>query len=100
MTLENHISHHEVENRRRFLRRAGTIAWSTPVIMTLLAESAAASHLSGCIHQNGECGDVSGGGPFICIADPPGSGSNLNCCSPNTCTPTVNVNGQPCTCQP
>ena len=91
----------EVEDRRRFLRRAGTIAWSTPMIMTLLAESAAASHLSGCIHQNAECGDVSGGPTtFTCVSDPPGSGSTANCCSPNTCRPTVNVVGEPCTCQP
>lgn len=100
--MSTQTSDREVEDRRRFLRRAGTIAWSAPIIVTLLAESAAASHLSGCIHQNSECGDVTGGpsGPFSCVSDPPESNSINNCCSPNTCKPTVNENGQPCTCQP
>jgi hypothetical protein len=86
----------EVEDRRRFLRRAGTVAWSTPIIMTLMAESAAASHLSGCIHQGNECGIVSGGS---CVDDPPGSGSASDCCSPNTCQPTFPEDDQPCTCE-
>ena len=102
--MSTQTSDREVEDRRRFLRRAGTIAWSAPIIVTLLAESAAASHLSGCIHQNSECGTWtqtdSDPDTFACTDDPEGSGSTLDCCNPNTCKSTVESVGQPCTCQP
>lgn len=41
--------------RRLFLKRAVTVAWATPVMMTLLTGSAAATHAT-CLHLNDVCG--------------------------------------------
>ena len=87
--------------RREFLRRAATIGWSTPVILTLMASSASASHESGCIHLNNQCGTFNGT-TEVCDSfpgsNPPSAG---NCCQdtgPTTCQPTVPENGRPCIC--
>jgi hypothetical protein len=42
MTKLGELNRDESIDRRRFLRRAGTVAWSTPVIMTVLASRAGA----------------------------------------------------------
>jgi hypothetical protein len=86
-------------DRRRFLKRAGTIAWSTPVIITLLAQSAAASHPSGCIHDGAECG-VYNGATRVCDDFPSDPGSTGDCClGAGRCKFSVRVNGQPCICR-
>ncbi len=84
-------------DRRRFLKRAATVAWSTPVILSLMSEAAYASHPDGCIHLEEECGIYSTSSR-TCTDNPSGSGSTGSCCSGN-CTPTIRRNNQPCTCQ-
>jgi hypothetical protein len=84
-------------DRRRFLRRAGTIAWATPVIVTLLTETAAASHPSGCIHVGAQCGRYRTQGS-ACQDTPGQTGSIANCCSPANCLPTTTTNNAPCNC--
>ncbi len=42
MTELGELNRDEAIDRRRFLRRAGTVAWTTPVIMTVLASRAGA----------------------------------------------------------
>jgi hypothetical protein len=86
-------------DRRRFLKRAGTVAWSTPIIITLLAESAAASHPSGCIHDGAECGTYqSSSRTCIDLAGDPGSTGDC-CLGAGRCKFSVRVNGQPCICR-
>ena len=85
-------------DRRRFLKRAGTIAWSTPLILSLMSEAAYASHPDGCIHLEEECGIYSTS-TRACGDSPSGSGSTSNCCSPGSCQPTIRKNNQPCICQ-
>ena len=74
--------------RRDFLRRAAVIGWSTPMILTLMATSASASHGTGCIHLLNQCGTqnpVSGAcEPFLL------TNSTNECCqtpSAATCVP-------------
>jgi len=78
-------------DRRAFIKRAAVITWSTPVILTLMAESAAASHPDECIHLEGECGTYNSSTKKC---DTTGS-----CCSGTRCVPTLRRNGQPCICQ-
>ena len=42
MTQLDEVNSDQTIDRRRFLRRAGTVAWSTPVIMSVLASRAGA----------------------------------------------------------
>ena len=44
-----------VENRREFLRQAGTVAWATPLILTLAAGRAGAQGIS-CAPAGTGCG--------------------------------------------
>ena len=68
-------------DRRRFLKRALAVGWSTPVIMSILSEHAVA--------QGAACGSRSGGNP--CPNNPD--------CPPtaNFCCTTTN-NGNSCNC--
>lgn len=43
-------------DRRRFIKRAAAIGWATPVILTAMASSAAASHATDCVHSGSLCG--------------------------------------------
>lgn len=73
-------------DRRRFLKRAGTVAWLTPAILTLSTKAAYASH---CRGRNQECGTVSGS---TCIT------SGLACCTQCTCQVTGPTNNRRCRC--
>jgi hypothetical protein len=54
-------------DRRRFLRLAGRVAWSTPVIWSVMQSRAAASHGT-CLHRFDRC-----------------SAGGVPCCPPNEC---------------
>lgn len=73
-------------DRRRFLKRAGTIAWSAPIIYSLMTESALATHVP--------CGQTSsaGGGVFRCPT------STCPSTSPNCCSTSSASNNASCTC--
>lgn len=71
-------------DRRRFLKRAGTIAWSTPLVWTVIQESALAQPCGG---NNAACGNLVGG---VCVT----TGFNP-CCTGFSCT----VVGQSCKCK-
>ena len=68
-------------DRRTFLKRAGTVAWATPLIVTLGASRAAAQ--ASCLPSGSGCGiyfeDMNGPG---CAASSVG---NLLCCT--ACVP-------------
>ena len=67
--------------RRKFLKRALVVAWSTPVIMTIASEHALA--------QSPACGTRSGGNP--CPNSPDCPSSRNFCC-------TTTNNGSACAC--
>lgn len=68
-----------VESRRDFLRQAATVAWATPLILTMAAPSASAQ--GSCIPAGSPCGnDVDG----ICIP----SHTLQPCCG--VCVPSEN----------
>ncbi len=62
--------------RRRFLKGAATVAWATPLILTMTAHQAGAQAMS-CLPNGGAC-DACVGMP-CCDADPPDDGGC--CCS-------------------
>lgn len=62
--------------RRRFLKGAATVAWATPLILTMTAHQAGAQAMS-CLPNSGPC-DACTGMP-CCDADPPDDGGC--CCS-------------------
>src|SRR5918999_989320 len=62
--------------RRRFLKGAATVAWATPMILTMTAHQAGAQAMS-CIPNNTPC-DACQGMP-CCDEDPPDDGGC--CCS-------------------
>lgn len=84
----------EAVDRRRFIKRAATVGWATPVILTMLATSAAASNHD-CIATGSQCGtdNLAGG----CNDVPPGSGSTTNCCAGMSCVPSGDL--VTCICQ-
>lgn len=45
----------QLMERRRFIRGAATVAWATPIILTLSAQGASASHTT-CIALGSRCG--------------------------------------------
>lgn len=49
------MSEQHVESRREFLRQAGTIAWATPLILTLVSDPARAQSVS-CSPAGTGCG--------------------------------------------
>jgi hypothetical protein len=74
------------ESRRRFLQRAGGIAFATPVMMTMLSSSARASHTT--------CGAVIVSlGNLVCDETAP-------CHTLQVCLPSAPQEGAPCTCAP
>jgi hypothetical protein len=85
MTQVGELNRDESIDRRRFLRRAGAVAWSTPLIVTVLASRAGAQT---CLPTSSACSTTS----------PPA------CCLPDICCPTGTPqagfcklpNGAPC----
>lgn len=75
------------EDRRRFLKQASTVAWATPLILTMTGSTARAQAIS-CAPKNIQCGvyvAVNG----TCIP-------TTTCC--NDCLPLVPETGNPCFC--
>lgn len=71
-------------DRRRFLKGAATVAWATPLVMTLPARRAGAQAVS-CIPQGVSCANyvvITGVGP-ACI---PPQGQTATCCE-GACLP-------------
>lgn len=86
---ERAIDQKSVE-RRAFLRRAAVAAWASPVLVTVMATRAGATHGTGCAPSGatGHCGIKNGG---TCVGALP-----LTCCS-QACSNDVS-NNTPCTC--
>jgi len=82
--LEQKLSE-EGQARRRFLRQAATVAWASPVLVTMMSRAAQATHVT-------NCGTVAVGGG--CVVNPI-CGSAAVCLPAGDPTP-----GAPCTCQP
>ena len=79
------VGQKEQLDRRRFLKRAGTIAWSAPVIYSLLSEQAFAQSIS--------CGTAPGLGTNDMCPTPDGCPSTRpNCCHTNATTACVCLN--------
>ena len=78
------------EDRRRFLKQVGTVAWASPLILTMTARGAGAQALS-CLPLGTPCGNysVSAG---ACV------GGTSACCLPNGCVSFFNQEGDPCFC--
>lgn len=72
------------EDRREFLRRSATVAWATPLLLTLPARGAAAQS---CAPDGTPCGEWNGS---TC------TGVSVLCC--NECNPTALDAGSPCEC--
>lgn len=90
------MTHHELSEegraRRRFLKQAGTVAWASPLIVTMMSRAANA--------QGSPCGTqdftIEGGAPlFFCHVAAP-------CGTTQQCVPDeANFGpGNPCVCQP
>ena len=75
-------------DRRRFLKRAGTVAWLTPAILTLSTKAAYASH---CIGKNKDCGTPSGTTGCTPFA--------LPCCTQCNCVQSGPTNNRKCKCE-
>ena len=75
------------EDRRRFLKQAATVAWATPLILTMAGGTARAQALS-CAPQTTQCGvySAANGNCFLTTL----------CC--NDCLPLVAETGNPCFC--
>ena len=74
----------EGQARRRFLKQAGTVAWATPFIVTMMSRTA---HAQG----GAECGQVDLD-PSICVVTTP-------CGSTEQCVPNPNpLGGGNCIC--
>lgn len=83
----------EVLDRRRFLGRIGTIAWSTPVIWTLMSDTALAQCAGSGVACCAACSPTGAVG-VTCT-----TGITLACCSGLTCRKAASGGaGQPCTC--
>jgi anaerobic selenocysteine-containing dehydrogenase len=80
------MSHDHTEDRREFLRRGATVAWATPLLLTLPASRAGAQAPS-CAPDGTPCGSWTGS---TC------TGIATACC--NECNPTVLEIGAPCQC--
>jgi hypothetical protein len=81
-------------DRRRFLRVAGTVAWATPVVMTLSSKAAWAK--APCTPRGETCGRVVSvsGGVGVCSLS-----GFANCCTGCTCKSAKRPKkGQPCKC--
>ena len=69
-------------DRRRFLRRAAFVAWATPTIMTLTAQSALATTCAGvgCGSQNQAGGCAAGAGRCTCTGSACVAATSGNSC--------------------
>jgi hypothetical protein len=81
------VTDSQAVDRRRFLKRAGTVAWMAPAILTLSTQAAYASH---CLGKNAECGAVSGAN---CVTS-----GFLPCCTQCSCTQSGPPNNRRCRC--
>lgn len=73
------------ESRRRFLRQAGTVAWATPFVVTMMSRAAHA--------QLSSCGTkIDGVGTTACIVTTP-CGTSLSCRGA-----AIQMAGAPCFC--
>ena len=76
-------------SRRRFLKQAATVAWASPLIVTMMSRAASA--------QPAQCGT-------LLLFSQPGGGSQLRCfvaqpCgTAQDCIPTSADMGDPCVC--
>ena len=82
-------------DRRRFIRAAGTLAWTTPVVMTLSAEPVWAA--AKCTPRGRTCGRVTDcSAPGGVCTD---TGGFLRCCTGCVCeNPRQCKVGKPCKC--
>ena len=80
------MSEAHTEDRRKFLQRAATVAWATPVLLTLPA-SRAGAQVGSCAPDATPCGVWNGS---AC------TGLTALCC--NECNPTALDVGSPCEC--
>ena len=90
MADPHETAHEEAGSRRRFLKQAATVAWASPMIVTMMSRSAMA--------QPAQCGT-------LLLFSQPGGGSQLRCAvtqpcgSAQNCQPTGFLNpGDPCFC--
>ncbi len=72
----------EAIERRRFLKRAGTVVWATPVILTLIPDPVAGQSAPGCVPQGAPCDACVGVNCCIAGSDP------LPCCCSDPNDPT------------
>lgn len=73
----------ESRSRRRFLKQAGTVAWATPFIVTMMSRHA---------HAQVGCGSV-GVNPSVCEVTKP-------CGSTERCVPDITELDGSCICAP
>jgi hypothetical protein len=77
------------QDRRKFLKQAATVAWASPLILTLSASRAGAQNIS-CVPRGFMCGTWNGS---ICVANP------TPCCTGEHCGPvSTEIVGGPCIC--
>ena len=76
----------EGQARRRFLKQAGTVAWASPFVVTMMSRAANASHDAVCGTQAGTPGS------FFCNVSQP-------CGSAHACIPDAIDPGGNCICQ-
>ena len=90
MTEHNHELDEQGQARRRFLKQAGTVAWASPFIVTMMSRAAHAGHGAQCgVQDIGELGgcDLTGfpvcGSAHACVPDitDPGAGNPCICVS-------------------
>lgn len=76
----------QAESRREFLKKAGTVAWMSPLILTM---TSSAAHAQGsCLPDGLDCGLISQGGICnqfanccgVCVY--PGTGTTCRCTAP------------------
>lgn len=84
MEDQDKVLSEEGQARRRFLKQAGTVAWASPMILTMMSRAANA--------QAGTCGQI-GPNPGVCVVSTP-------CGSTEACLPDPNpLNLGDCICQ-
>lgn len=91
MTEHEHELNEQGQARRRFLKQAGTVAWASPFILTMMSRSAHAQAVCGIqaldanppfallCNETQPCGTAQ-----VCVPDPDalGAGNNCLCQSP------------------
>jgi hypothetical protein len=81
--LEQNLSE-EGQARRRFLKQAATVAWASPVLVTMMSRAAHATHITVCgqAQVGGGCLTTAAcGSTSACLPDPenPGVGEDCLC---------------------